>query len=793
MTVTSKAKLLLPEDLLLIPVPELSPDARAKLEALDSDVAVTRPLSRTPSSIIDADSAELLARFRSPRTIVEAVVDFSKSRSADPHAVLEGALPVLRRLISAHLLVPIDGELTTKPIVGSFERGDRVGDYEILRRISVLLDVEVYQARAADGSLVLIKHARTDGGERIAHSLAREARLLTRVAGAGVPRLVHAGKNAELPYLAIEWRRGIDPVRAAAAWREAGTADARRQLLQLCVRVVQLYDRLHALDVAHGDVHPRNLLVDRNGAVSVIDFGAAYDLEGDGDEPPSRVGVLEYHDPDLAAAFLDGRAGPSATRSSDQFSVGALLFNVLVGAPYLDLSVRRRAALEQIVKDPPGSFAARGAAAWPEVERVVGRMLEKDPIRRFASMGEAADALRAVSIDAAPSIRPPHAVLPDRLFARLLPQAPAMRERLPVGPMCSVNNGAAGIAHAWYRVALFREDPSALAAAAAWGRRAISWMELDEAFFLRDQTITPDTVGRAGLFHSATGVHCVNTLIAHASAEPTHAARSIERYAEAARVRCSKWDLTLGRAGALLGCALQVEADPGASRELRRVGSSMNTALLTRVKKAGSIRASRLTDAIGIAHGWAGTLFTLFRWTQATGTSVDPIVAERSEELAAHAIDIGRGRAWPRFIDRVDDSLQATWCNGDAGMVFFWLTAHQALGGERFRHLAEDAGWSVADRGPEPMLDLCCGAAGRAYALLALYRATGDDEWLRRAKRFAAHAAAHVDFDAPDAHRLYKGALGVALLLIELEDPTRARMPLFEAEGWAWPRAGTRA
>ena len=85
------------------------------------------------------------------------------------------------------------------------------------------------------------------------------------------------------------------------------------------------------------------------------------------------------------------------------------------------------------------------------------------------------------------------------------------------------------------------------------------------------------------------------------------------------------------------------------------------------------------------------------------------------------------------------------------------------------------------------MVDLCCGSAGRAYGFLALYRHTSDEIWLQRAKRFADHAARAIDPDANDAHRLYKGALGVALLICELEDPSRARMPLFESEGWKWP------
>jgi hypothetical protein len=40
----------------------------------------------------------------------------------------------------------------------------------------------------------------------------------------------------------------------------------------------------------------------------------------------------------------------------------------------------------------------------------------------------------------------------------------------------------------------------------------------------------------------------------------------------------------------------------------------------------------------------------------------------------------------------------------------------------------------------ETGVDLCCGLAGRAYALLALHRASGDDIWLREARALAVRA-----------------------------------------------------
>jgi hypothetical protein len=61
------------------------------------------------------------------------------------------------------------------------------------------------------------------------------------------------------------------------------------------------------------------------------------------------------------------------------------------------------------------------------------------------------------------------------------------------------------------------------------------------------------------------------------------------------------------------------------------------------------------------------------------------------------------------------------------------------------------------------------GTAGNAYALLAVWRRTGDEQWLQRAQAFAAQAAGHVEQRAAELghgrHSLYTGDEGVAICL----------------------------
>lgn len=112
--------------------------------------------------------------------------------------------------------------------------------------------------------------------------------------------------------------------------------------------------------------------------------------------------------------------------------------------------------------------------------------------------------------------------------------------------------------------------------------------------------------------------------------------------------------------------------------------------------------------------------------------------------------------------------------------------AHEVFREERYLKLAEKAAWYTwehSDRFP----NLCCGLAGRAFALLRYYRYTGESEWLVRAQQLARLALSSFNNELEWNGRtlsLFRGALGPALLAIELKHPERAVMPVFDSEGW---------
>ena len=106
------------------------------------------------------------------------------------------------------------------------------------------------------------------------------------------------------------------------------------------------------------------------------------------------------------------------------------------------------------------------------------------------------------------------------------------------------------------------------------------------------------------------------------------------------------------------------------------------------------------------------------------------------------------------------------------------------MGDPSWLALAEGAAWNTweaADRNAS----LCCGLAGRSYALLDLWRHTGGEVWLERARELAEAASVEAARTSESPDSLYKGEVGVAALIADLARPEEAAQPFFGDEGWA--------
>jgi serine/threonine-protein kinase len=783
--------LVLDPSVVIIALAELPAAVRGRFEDGEQQgYALTRRRGRAPSTLIDAALAELLDEFRSPTTIVEAIIRYSRRLELEPQRALTDAYPALRGCVSQGYLVSAGSE-QARPLEVSFAPGQRVAGGTVVRCVQALEDSELHQLALDSGAMAALKVLRPACAIFDAQGLRREAVVLRHLDGRVAPRLLQEGATDGRPWLAMEWCAGVPASRAAAAARQQPDAD--RVLLGIASAIAEAYACLHEAGVVHADVHPGNVLVASEG-VRLVDFGLARVTSSGAKQHPPRGAVPTFHDPQHAAASRSGlRPGP-ASFASDQFSLGALLYELLTGSPYLDFSLETDEMLRQIVEDGPLAFAQRGRRPWPEIEELLTRALAKTPRSRLPSTRELAQRLSAVAPPASPMRRAEPDCLESILrsvLAKARPGGGWFDDGLPSdAPTCSVVYGAAGVAVALYRAAVLRAEPELLALADEWSVRAAREAASPQAFHHDDLDVTVDTIGQVSPFHCISGVHAVQALVSHALGDVVGCRQALDSFVAESRHRCANVDLTVGRSGTLLAAGLVLETvdetNAASTKRLVELGSETLAGIWAQLDRTPPVAESDAISYLGIAHGWAGVLFATLRWCEAARVPVAGEVVDRLDQLAQLARPCGLGATWPIVNSRRSRNAgsAAGWCHGSAGHVHLWTTAHRLLGDDRWRILAEQAAFDAQDARGE-LAQLCCGLGGQAYAMLCIHRHTGERRWLDAASQLGARAAAHTTSASGRPSlpaSLHKGDVGLAALAVDIADPESAAMPFFGSE-----------
>ncbi|MEO8378050.1 MAG: lanthionine synthetase LanC family protein [Acidobacteriota bacterium] len=756
--------LVLRNDVVLVPVSELPPDVRAKIDFEEGDYAVSRLHGRMPSQIIDPETASLLKLFREPTTIVDAVIRNSRELSKDPRSWLDELLPFIGIFLRNRVLAPAGSgeEPDLRPLV---EAGARAGDWTVERCVNLIEDSEIHRVHREGiaGALKLARDPVPFEGSVFGNEIA----ILRHLDGLPlVPRLLDHGHHDGRPWLVSEWCDGSDAGVATALGRHDRVA-----LLELCTRIAAAYAELHDRGVIHADVHPRNVLVGPGSRVMLIDFGLSR-LEGSALPEMPRGGMYYFFEPEYLAS-LRGPRQREASRAGEQYALAALLYLILTGKHYLEFRFDRDEMMRQAQYDPPLPFADRDLPPWPDVEAILGRALEKDPARRFADLHELTEALQNAHARAASAMPS----LPESALALVEEELSSLHDSgaYPTPPHASVNYGAAGAALGILCIAEVRGDARLLALADVWRSRAATFAGERAGWYAEEHDVPESMIGAVTPYHTVTGLHAVSALLAYARGDSYGLQRATRDFLESSNVPCQQIDLTLGRSGTLLAAALLLERGCEA---VRPAGEALVREVWTRLDALPAIAALPRDTYLGMAHGWSGYLYATLRWCAASGAPLPSAVPSRLSDLAGQRIPRGRGAFWPRTVGGGLVDMMPGWCNGAAGHVFTWTAAHDMFRDGPWLSLAEEAAWSAWEE-PLHASDLCCGSAGRAYALLDLYRRTGDRAWLARARQLAIHAASNARATSQRAHALWKGELGVAVLLAQLDCPEEARMPLF--------------
>ncbi len=172
-------------------------------------------------------------------------------------------------------------------------------------------------------------------------------------------------------FFTMELVRGAEFVKYV---RQGGRPDFDRVRAALR-QLVEGVQELHAGGKLHRDIKPSNVLVTREGRVVLLDFGVATEVGSGHDmSAPERqqqqpvVGTVAYMAPEQAV-------GETPTAASDWYSVGAVLFEALVGSPLFVGSVADVLRMKSTVDSPPPSRCAENVP--PDLDALCGALLQR--------------------------------------------------------------------------------------------------------------------------------------------------------------------------------------------------------------------------------------------------------------------------------------------------------------------------------------------------------------------------------------------------------------------------------
>lgn len=278
--------------------------------------------------------------------------------------------------------------------------GSRLGAYEIVAPLGAGGMGEVHRARDTrlrrDIALKVLPEDVASSPERLAR-FEREARIVASLNHPNIVTLHSIEEEAGVRFLTMELVEG----RSLADLVAPGGLPLG-QVLDLMIPIADALAAAHEQGVVHRDLKPANVMVSHEGRVKVLDFGVAKLVTTRNGLEQTSSGAISSQlsaasevlgtVPYMAPEQIFGEAVDART---DIFSLGILIFELVTGQrPFGGTSLWEVAAA--IMREQPAALATSRPDVPADLERIVGRCLEKQPDARFQTARELANEARAL-------------------------------------------------------------------------------------------------------------------------------------------------------------------------------------------------------------------------------------------------------------------------------------------------------------------------------------------------------------------------------------------------------------
>jgi serine/threonine protein kinase/Tfp pilus assembly protein PilF len=313
--------------------------------------------------------------------------------------------------------------------------GETISHYRIVEKLGEGGMGMVYIAEdTVLGRRVAIKMLTTARGPADQHfrmRFLREARAVSTLSHPHIAAIYDYGDTDDgQPYIVMELVKG----QTLSALMAAETLTIPRAI-EIVKQVAEALAEAHHNGIVHRDIKPSNIAINERGAVKVLDFGLAKQIDISPTDPDAHtrldtqtregviVGTPMYLSPEQAL-------GVEVDARSDLFSLGSVFYECIAGQP----AFSGKSAVEicaKVIRDDPPAPSKLNTNVFPELDSIALKALAKKPDARYQTADEMFTALESTQAN-------PRAKGSDRTVTRLMSPAPGTHPTGALGTLSDI-------------------------------------------------------------------------------------------------------------------------------------------------------------------------------------------------------------------------------------------------------------------------------------------------------------------------------------------------------------------